>query len=100
MITVITKTKTNGIQIHICRPIALKMSTIMNVTSVTRRCALACSLNITGSKVVTFSRETHYMWKLHGIEQLFVVCNLICNLTCSRFFSVKPCSLECRSVLV
>ena len=86
MITVTTKTKTNGTQIHICGLTALKMSIVTNVTSVARGCALARSLNITGSKVVTFSRETHYMWKLRGIEQLFVVCNL----TCSRFFSVKP----------
>ena len=74
MITVITKTKTNGIQIHICRLTALKMSIVTNVTSVARRCALAHSLNVTGSKVVMFSQETHYMWKLRGIEQ--IVCCL------------------------
>ena len=55
MITVITKTKTNGIQIHICGLTALKMSIVTNVTSVARRCTLAHSLNITGSKVVKFS---------------------------------------------
>ena len=75
--TALLKTETNRIQIHICGLTALKRSTVMNVTSVARRCALVLGLNVTGSKVVTFSRETHYMWILCGIEKLFVVCNLI-----------------------
>ena len=66
MITVITKTKTNGILIHICELTALKRSIVMNVTSVARRCALVLNINITGSKVVMFSLKTHYMWKLRG----------------------------------
>ena len=73
VIIVITRTKTNGIQIHIWELTALKKSTIMNVTSVAKRCRLVRSLNATGSKVVTFSRWTHYMWKLHGVGPLLVV---------------------------
>ena len=55
VIIVITKTKTNGILIHICELTALKRSIIMNVTSVARRCALVLNINVTGSKVVMFS---------------------------------------------
>ena len=51
----------------------MKMNIGMNVTSVAKKCILACKLKATGSKVVQFSQRTHYMWKLQSVKLLFVV---------------------------